>query len=127
MPYSLLGCGFLTGRIKRYEDLAADDYRRHSPRFQEENFAKNLELVERVEQITAGKSISAGQLALAWVLARGKDIVPIPGTTRRKYLGQNIAAVDLNFTPNVPVRYCGCYAAGSGERDALTGRDDATG
>ncbi|MGB5423933.1 MAG: aldo/keto reductase, partial [Desulfobacterales bacterium] len=91
VPYSPLGRGFLTGRFKRYEDLAADDYRRHSPRFQGENFAKNLELVERVKQMAAGKGVTAGQLALAWVLAQGKDIVPIPGTTRRSHLEQNIA------------------------------------
>ncbi len=100
VPYSPLGRGFLTGRFKRYEDLAADDYRRHSPRFQGENFAKNLELVERVKQMAAGKGVTAGQLALAWVLAQGKDIVPIPGTTRRSHLEQNIAAVDLNITPS---------------------------
>lgn len=98
VPYSPLGRGFLTGRFKRYEDLAADDYRRHSPRFQGENFAKNLELVERVKQMAAGKGVTAGQLALAWVLAQGKDIVPIPGTTRRSHLEQNIATVDLNIT-----------------------------
>jgi aryl-alcohol dehydrogenase-like predicted oxidoreductase len=100
VPYSPLGRGFLTGHFKRYEDLAADDYRRHSPRFQGENFAKNLELVERVKQMAAGKGVTAGQLALAWVLAQGKDIVPIPGTTRRRHLEQNIAAVDLNITPS---------------------------
>jgi len=100
VPYSPLGRGFLTGRFKHYEDLPADDYRRHSPRFQGENFAKNLELVERVEQMAAGKGVSAGQLALAWVLAQGKDIVPIPGTTRRRHLEQNIAAVGLTITPS---------------------------
>jgi aryl-alcohol dehydrogenase-like predicted oxidoreductase len=100
VPYSPLGRGFLTGRFKRYEDLAEDDYRRHSPRFQGEHYAKNLELVERVKQMAAGKGVSAGQLALAWVLAQGKDIVPIPGTTRRRHLEQNIAAVDLNITPS---------------------------
>lgn len=100
VPYSPLGRGFLTGHFKRYEDLAADDYRRHSPRFQGENFAKNLELVERVKQMAAGKGVTAGQLALAWVLAQGKDIVPIPGTTRRSHLEQNIAAADLNITPS---------------------------
>jgi aryl-alcohol dehydrogenase-like predicted oxidoreductase len=100
VPYSPLGRGFLTGRFKRYEDLDEDDYRRHSPRFQGENFAKNLELVERVEQMAAAKGVSAGQLALAWVLAQGKDIVPIPGTTRRSHLEQNIAAVELDITPS---------------------------
>ena len=100
VPYSPLGRGFLTGRFKRYEDLPEGDYRRHSPRFQGENFAKNLELVERVKQIAAGKGVPAGQLALAWVLAQGRDIVPIPGTTRRSHLEQNIAAVDLNISPS---------------------------
>jgi hypothetical protein len=95
-----LGRGFLTGRFKRFEDLATDDYRRNSPRFQGENFAKNLELVERVKEMAAGKGISAGQLALAWVLAQGKDIVPIPGTTRRRHLEENIAAADLKITPS---------------------------
>jgi aryl-alcohol dehydrogenase-like predicted oxidoreductase len=98
VPYSPLGRGFLTGRFKRYEDLPEGDYRRHSPRFQGENFAKNLELVERVKQIAAGKGVPAGQLALAWVLAQGRDIVPIPGTTRRSHLEQNIAAVELDIT-----------------------------
>ena len=100
VPYSPLGRGFLTGRFKRFEDLATDDYRRNSPRFQGENFAKNLELVERVKEMAAGKGISAGQLALAWVLAQGKDIVPIPGTTRRRHLEENIAAADLKITPS---------------------------
>ncbi|MFZ0613869.1 MAG: aldo/keto reductase [Desulfobacterales bacterium] len=98
VPYSPLGRGFLTGRIKRFEDLASDDYRRHSPRFQGENFAKNLELVERVEKMAAAKGVTAGQLALAWVLAQGPDIVPIPGTTRRSHLELNIVAVDLDLT-----------------------------
>ncbi len=99
VPYSPLGRGFLTGRIRRFEDLASDDYRRHSPRFQGENFAKNLELVERVEKMAAAKGVTAGQLALAWVLAQGRDIVPIPGTTRRSHLELNIAAVDLELSP----------------------------
>ncbi len=100
VPYSPLGRGFLTGRIRRFEDLAADDYRRRSPRFQGENFAKNLELVERVEKMAAAKGVTAGQLALAWVLAQGEDIAPIPGTTRRSHLELNIAAVDLELTPS---------------------------
>ena len=92
VPYSPLGRGFLTGQLKSPDDFAAGDYRRGSPRFQGENFAKNLELVERVKAIAARKGITAGQLALAWVLAQGDDIVPIPGTKRRKYLEENIAA-----------------------------------
>jgi aryl-alcohol dehydrogenase-like predicted oxidoreductase len=95
VAYSPLGRGFLSGEIKRFEDLAEDDYRRFSPRFQGENFDKNIKLVERVEEIAKEKGITASQLALAWVLAQGDDIVPIPGTKRRKYLEQNAAAADV--------------------------------
>jgi len=98
VPYCPLGRGFLTGRIRRFEDLEPDDYRRGSPRFQGENFAKNLELVERVEEIAGRKRVTAGQLALAWVLAQGKDVVPIPGTTRRNHLEENIAALSVELT-----------------------------
>jgi aryl-alcohol dehydrogenase-like predicted oxidoreductase len=99
VPYSPLGRGFLTGAIAKPEDLAADDYRRHSPRFQGENFAKNLELARKVQALAARRGCSAGQLALAWVLAQGDDVVPIPGTKRRKYLEENVAALDLTLTP----------------------------
>jgi aryl-alcohol dehydrogenase-like predicted oxidoreductase len=92
VAYSPLGRGFLTGRLQRFEDLAQDDYRRHSPRFQGENLAKNLELVKRVEAIAREKGCTPGQLALAWVLAQGDDVVPIPGTKRRSYLEENAAA-----------------------------------
>ena len=92
VAYSPLGRGFLTGQLKSPDDFASDDYRRNSPRFQGENFAKNLELVERVKAIAGKKGITPGQLALAWVLAQGEDVVPIPGTKRRKYLEENIAA-----------------------------------
>jgi aryl-alcohol dehydrogenase-like predicted oxidoreductase len=92
VAYSPLGRGFLTGQIKKFEDLAADDYRRTSPRFVGENFQKNLELVERVTQIAKEKGCTPGQLALAWLLARGADILPIPGTKRRKYLEENAGA-----------------------------------
>jgi aryl-alcohol dehydrogenase-like predicted oxidoreductase len=95
VAYSPLGRGFLTGQIRRIEDLAPDDYRRFSPRFQGENFQKNLDLVRRVEQIAAQKGCTPAQLALAWVLAQGEDIVPIPGTKRRKYLEENVAALDV--------------------------------
>jgi len=95
VAYSPLGRGFLTGRFKRFEDLPADDFRRRSPRFVGENFAKNLELVERVRAIAAEKGVPASQLALAWVLARGQDIVPIPGTTDRKHLEENVAAAEI--------------------------------
>ena len=98
VPYCPLGRGFLTGRIKRYEDFEPDDYRRSSPRFQGENFAKKLELVEREGEIEGQKRGTAGQLALAWVLAQGKDIVPIPGTTRRNHLEENIAALRVELT-----------------------------
>ncbi len=95
VAYSPLGRGFLSGEIKRFEDLAADDYRRHSPRFQGENFDKNIKLVEKIEEIAKEKGITASQLALAWVLAQGQDIVPIPGTKRRKYLEQNAEAAEI--------------------------------
>jgi aryl-alcohol dehydrogenase-like predicted oxidoreductase len=95
VAYSPLGRGFLSGEIKRFEDLAEDDYRRFSPRFQGENFDKNIKLVEKVEEIAKEKGITASQLALAWALAQGDDIVPIPGTKRRKYLEQNAAAADV--------------------------------
>jgi aryl-alcohol dehydrogenase-like predicted oxidoreductase len=97
VAYSPLGRGFLTGQIKRPEDLAADDWRRTNPRFQGENFQRNLELVRRVEEIAKEKGISASQLALAWVLAQSDDIIPIPGTKRRAYLEQNAGAVDVRL------------------------------
>jgi aryl-alcohol dehydrogenase-like predicted oxidoreductase len=98
VAYSPLGRGFLTGQFKRFEDFAPDDYRRFSPRFQGENFQKNLGLVARVETIAREKKSTPGQLALAWLLARGDDIIPIPGTKRRKYLGENTGALDLKLT-----------------------------
>src|SRR3989442_1157367 len=99
VAYSPLGRGFLTGQFKRFEDLAADDYRRLSPRFQGENFQKNLELVSRVEEIAKEKGCKPSELALAWVLAQGEDIVPIPGTKRRKYLEDNVGALNVQLTP----------------------------
>ena len=98
VSYSPLGRGFLTGQIKRYEDLAQDDYRRSSPRFQGVNFERNMELVHRIEEMAAEKKVKPSQLALAWVLAQGKDIVPIPGTKRRKYLEENVAAAEIQLT-----------------------------
>jgi aryl-alcohol dehydrogenase-like predicted oxidoreductase len=98
VAYSPLGRGFLTGQFKHFEDLPADDYRRFTPRFQGENFEKNLELVRRVEEIAKQKNCKSSQLALAWVLAQGKDIVPIPGTKRRKYLEENVGALDVRLT-----------------------------
>ena len=95
VAYSPLGRGFLTGGIKRPEDLAADDTRRVSPRFQAENFARNLALVERVKQIAVARRATPGQIALAWLLARGEDVVPIPGTKRRAYLEENVGGLEL--------------------------------
>ncbi len=95
VAYSPLGRGFLTGELKSPDDFAADDYRRNSPRFQGENFQKNLAVVERIQAIAVRKGITPGQLALAWVMAQGEDIVPIPGTKRRKYLLENIAAASV--------------------------------
>ncbi|MFT4249222.1 MAG: aldo/keto reductase [Pseudomonas sp.] len=100
VPYSPLGRGFLSGAFKSPDDFDADDYRRNSPRFQGENFARNLELVEQVKAIAAEKGITASQLALAWVLAQGEDLVPIPGTKRIKYLDENLAALDVALLPD---------------------------
>jgi aryl-alcohol dehydrogenase-like predicted oxidoreductase len=97
VAYSPLGRGFLTGQIKRFEDLAADDYRRMSPRFQGENFQKNIDLVGRVESLAKEKNCTPGQLALAWLRAQGEDIIPIPGTKRRKYLDENAAALNVKL------------------------------
>ena len=98
VAYSPLGRGFLSGQIRSVKDFDEDDFRRHSPRFQGENFTRNLELVARVRAVAVKKGVTASQLALAWVLARGKNIVPIPGTKRVKYLEENIAAVDIKLT-----------------------------
>jgi aryl-alcohol dehydrogenase-like predicted oxidoreductase len=98
VPYSPLGRGFLTGKIQKPEDLSDDDYRKTTPRFQGENFQRNLDLVKRVEEISRAKRCTPAQLALAWVLAQGQDIVPIPGTKRRKYLQENIGALDVDLT-----------------------------
>lgn len=97
VPYSPLGRGFLTGAIQRPEDLDADDFRRSNPRFQGENFARNLALVEKVTELAKQKGVAPSQLALAWVLAQGQHIVPIPGTKRRRYLEENIAAAELTL------------------------------
>ena len=98
VPYSPLGRGFLTGEIQQFEDFAPDDYRRHSPRFQGGNFDKNLKLVSHLRELAQSKGCTASQLALAWVLAQGPDLVPIPGTKRVKYLEENVAAADLQLT-----------------------------
>ncbi|MBI1817966.1 MAG: aldo/keto reductase [Deltaproteobacteria bacterium] len=98
LAYSPLGRGFLTGQIKRFDDLAANDYRRFSPRFQGDNFQKNLDLVARIEAIANEKRCTASQLALAWVLAQGDFIVPIPGTKRRTYLEENLGALNVTLS-----------------------------
>jgi aryl-alcohol dehydrogenase-like predicted oxidoreductase len=98
VPYSPLGRGFLTGRIKKADDFAEGDFRRNSPRFQGENFQKNLEQVKRIETIAAEKHCTPAQLALAWVLAQGEDVVPIPGTKRRKYLEENLGALNVSLS-----------------------------
>jgi aryl-alcohol dehydrogenase-like predicted oxidoreductase len=116
LAYSPLGRGFLTGQIKRVEDFDADDYRRTSPRFQGENFGKNLQLVQRIEQLAHKRGCTASQLALAWVLAKGQHIVPIPGTKRRKYLEENAGADALQLK-----------AAEVSEIDQLFPPDAATG
>lgn len=98
VPYSPLGRGFLSGQFQSPDDFTEDDYRRRSPRFQGENFAKNRQLVEQVKAIAAAKKVTPAQLAIAWLLTRGEDIVPIPGTKRRRYLEENVAAVDITLT-----------------------------
>jgi len=118
VAYSPLGRGFLTGEFKRFEDFPEDDYRRNSPRFQGDNFQKNLELVHRVEEIAKEKNCNPAQLALAWVLAQDKNIVPIPGTKRRKYLEENVAALDVKITKDDLRRIDEIFPTGaaSGER-----------
>jgi aryl-alcohol dehydrogenase-like predicted oxidoreductase len=98
VPYSPLGRGFLSGQIKSLDDLDENDFRRRGPRFQGDNFQRNLDLVAKVEEIAGEKGITPSQLALAWVLAQGEDVVPIPGTKRVKYLEENVAAVDVELT-----------------------------
>ena len=99
VAYSPLGRGFLTAKFKKAEDLPPGDWRRNSPRFQEDNFVRNRELVERIESLAIRKKCTAAQLALGWLLAQGDDIVPIPGTKRRKYLEENVAALNVELTP----------------------------
>jgi aryl-alcohol dehydrogenase-like predicted oxidoreductase len=99
VAYSPLGRGFLTGRFRTIDDLPTDDYRRHAPRFQGENFRKNLDLVDAIRELAAAKGCTPSQLALAWVLARGDDVVPIPGTKRLAYLDENLGALDVRLTP----------------------------
>jgi len=120
VAYSPLGRGFLTGAIKSPDDFDADDYRRMSPRFQGDNFTRNLELVEKIRQLSVEAGITPSQLALAWVLAQGKDIVPIPGTRRRRYIEENAAAVDLTLAPDLIEKLNGIFPpdAAAGDRYA---------
>ena len=118
VAYSPLGRGFLSGRFRSPDDLPEDDFRRRNPRFQPGNFERNLELVERVEQIAAEKGVTPSQLALAWVQAQGDDIVPIPGTKRRRYLEENVAAAAIELTDDELARLDEVFPAGvtAGER-----------
>jgi len=113
VAYSPLGRGFLTGQFRTPDDLPADDYRRHSPRFQGENFQKNLQLVQEIEAIAKSKGCTPSQLALAWVLAQGDDIVPIPGTKRVSYLEDNLGAVDVKLSADELARIDSVMPAGS--------------
>jgi aryl-alcohol dehydrogenase-like predicted oxidoreductase len=112
VPYSPLGRGFLTGRFRTYEDLPADDYRRNHPRFQGDNFKQNLVLADRVASIAKEKGCTPAQLALAWLLAQGPDIVPIPGTKKRKYLEENAGAVSVRLSPQDLARIAEAAPAG---------------
>jgi aryl-alcohol dehydrogenase-like predicted oxidoreductase len=117
VAYSPLGRGFLTGAFKTIDDLPADDWRRHSPRFQGENFAKNLELVAKIRDLAAAKGCTTSQLALAWVLAQGPDIVPIPGTKRIEYLDENLGAPEVRLTPAELEQIDAILPAGSASGD----------
>jgi aryl-alcohol dehydrogenase-like predicted oxidoreductase len=120
VPYSPLGRGFLTGQFKSIDDLEPDDYRRNSPRFQGENFQKNLDLVHEIEAIAKEKGCTPAQLGLAWVIAQGSDVVPIPGTKRRKYLEENVGALNVQLSAGDLARIDRVLPAGaaSGQRYA---------
>lgn len=121
VAYSPIGRGFLTGQIKKFDDLAADDYRRMSPRFQGENFAKNLEMVERVGEIARLKGVTAGQLALAWVLWQSGHIFPIPGTKRVSYLEENLASAQIQLTDSELRQIGSLWTEPAGERYTAAG------
>jgi len=127
VPYSPLGRGFLTGRFQRFEDLPQDDYRRQNPRFQGANFQKNLDLLHEVERIAREKRVAPSQLALAWVLAQGPDVVPIPGTKQVTYLEENAAAATVQLTPEDLRRIADAFPIGavSGDRYANMSAVDA--
>jgi aryl-alcohol dehydrogenase-like predicted oxidoreductase len=120
VAYSPLGRGFLTGQITSPDDFAADDFRRHSPRFQGANFQANLDLVNRVREIATEKGCTPGQLAIAWLLAQGDDIVPIPGTKRIKYLEENLGALDVQLSADDLARIAAAapHGAAAGDRYA---------
>ena len=113
VAYSPLGRGFLTAKITSLDDLADNDWRRSMPRFEQENFGRNLELVGRIKSLAARKGCSPAQLALAWVLAQGDDIVPIPGTKRRRYLEENIGALDVHLAPDELAEIDAIFPAGA--------------
>jgi aryl-alcohol dehydrogenase-like predicted oxidoreductase len=117
LAYSPLGRGFLTGQFKKFEDFEKDDYRRYSPRFQGDNFQKNLDLVARVNNLAKSKGCSPAQLALAWTLAKGEHIVPIPGTKRRKYLEDNLGADAVKLTPDEVSKIDAIFPLGSAAGD----------
>jgi aryl-alcohol dehydrogenase-like predicted oxidoreductase len=121
VPYSPLGRGFLSGRFTSPDELDENDFRRHGPRFTGENLERNLALVEKVREIAAEKGCTPGQLALAWVLAQGDDVVPIPGTKRRTYLEENLAAVDVQLTAEDLARIDAEVPAAAGDRYDRTG------
>jgi aryl-alcohol dehydrogenase-like predicted oxidoreductase len=114
VAYSPLGRGLLSGRLKRFEDLPEGDWRRTSPRFQGDNFAKNLELVAKIEEIASEKNATPSQLALAWLLAQGNDIVPIPGTKRRSFLEENARAADIELSDDDLKRIEAVFPSGAG-------------
>jgi aryl-alcohol dehydrogenase-like predicted oxidoreductase len=120
VAYSPLGRGFLTGQFKTIDDLPADDYRRNAPRFQGDNFRKNLELVKKIEQMAAAKGCTPSQLALAWVLAQGQNVVPIPGTKRVKYLDENLGAVRIRLTAEDLAQIDAILPAGAAAGDRNT-------
>ena len=117
VAYSPLGRGFLSGQIKSIDDLDEQDFRRRGPRFQGENFQRNLDLVARVEEIAAERGVTPGQLALAWVLAQGDDVVPIPGTKRVQYLEENAAAADVELSDDDLRRLDEAFPLGAAEGD----------
>ncbi|SDY59967.1 Predicted oxidoreductase [Modestobacter sp. DSM 44400] len=123
VPYSPLGRGFLSGKIRSIDDFESDDFRRSSPRFQGENFARNLEVLDRVVAIAESKGVTPSQLALAWVLAQGEDVVPIPGTRRTANLEENVAAVDIELTADelAAIEEAAPAGAAAGERYAPQG------